>query len=220
MRMFERPRMAELLKEQFADMEQQRETSSIGMWIFLATEVMFFGGMFTAFACYHHLYPEAFKSASRHTDFWMGSINTAVLLISSLFMALAVQASKTGDRRALVRFLVTTIGLGLVFLGLKGAEYAHHIHDHLLPGPSFRYENGSEAGAAQLFFFLYFAMTGLHAIHMIGGIVLLVVLTVMARRGKFSPYYHTQVELGGLYWHFVDVIWIFLFPMFYLIGGR
>ncbi len=205
-----------------SDHEQEnlnRDASQIGMWIFLATEVMFFGGLFTAYSAFHYRHADAFASAGGHTDLWMGAVNTAVLLLSSLTMALAVEAARGTSSRSLLRYLLATIGLGSIFLVLKGIEYVHHINEHLFPGPTFDYSPNSFRGPAELFFYLYFTMTGLHALHMIIGILVLVALAVLAkhRAGGVSD---TAVTLTGLYWHFVDVIWIFLFPMFYLVRSR
>jgi cytochrome c oxidase subunit III len=204
-------------QHQFDDAEQQYDASTLGMWIFLVTEIMFFGGLFTAYVLYRSLYPNAFGPASNHLDLTLGTINTAVLIASSLTMALAVHASQVGKQRALVIFLLLTMLLGATFLGIKGVEYAHKFEQGLVPGPSFTY-SGPDSRQAQLFFSLYFAMTGLHALHMIIGLGVLAVLVVMARRGRFGPAYHTPVEISGLYWHFVDIIWIFLFPLLYLIA--
>lgn len=187
------------------------------MWVFLVTEIMFFGGMFTAYVAYRSAYPEAFGHASNHLDLTLGAINTAVLIGSSLTMALAVHAAQVGKRGALVLFLLFTMLLGSVFLGIKAVEYADKFHHGLVPGPAFTYA-GPDARQAQLFFSLYFAMTGLHALHMVIGLGILGVLVVQARQGRFGPEYHTPVENSGLYWHFVDIVWIFLFPLLYLIA--
>ena len=201
----------------FDDLEQQHEASWLGMWIFIATEVMFFGGMILGYAYYRSLYPQAFAEASNHLDVWLGSVNTAVLICSSFTMALAVHGAETGNNRAVVRFLLLTIVFGLVFLGIKFFEYYIKFEEHLVPGSSFRFE-GPMSRQAEIFFSFYFAMTGMHALHMIIGIGLLLWLVWRARRGEFSPVYHTPVELIGLYWHFVDIVWIFLFPLLYLVG--
>jgi len=203
----------------FDDAEQQRDASSLGMWLFLVTEIMFFGGMFTAYVVYRAAYAEAFAAASHHLDIVLGTINTAVLIGSSLTMALAVHAAQTGNRRSLQLFLVLTMVLGCVFLGIKGVEYSHKFHEGHVPGPFFTWE-GADAGNAELFFSLYFGMTGLHALHMIIGIGILAILLLQATRGWYGPHYHTPVELTGLYWHFVDIVWIFLFPLLYLIGAH
>ena len=204
---------------QFDDLEQQHEAGALGMWAFLITEIMFFGGLFTVYTVYRWSYGQGFAEASRHLDIRLGAINTAVLIGSSLTMALAVHAAQTGRRRVLILFLLFTILLGSVFLGIKAFEYNHKFHEHLVPGPGFRLA-GPEARHAELFFSLYFAMTGLHAVHMIIGVGILATLVMMANRGRFSPAHHAPVEITGLYWHFVDIVWIFLFPLLYLIGGR
>jgi cytochrome c oxidase subunit 3 len=192
------------------------------MWVFLVTEVMFFGGLFLAYTVYRNLYFHAFVPSSRHLSLTLGAVNTAVLICSSLTMAMGVHSSALGRRRATVAWLLLTVALGSVFLGIKGVEYKDKFDHHLVPGERFQAEElhleGDEARAAQIFYALYFAMTGLHATHMVIGIPIILVIAWMANRGRFSPEYHTPVELTGLYWHFVDIIWIFLFPLLYLIG--
>jgi cytochrome c oxidase subunit 3 len=205
------------LQHHFDTMDQQREASSFGMWVFLVTEILFFGGLFTAYTVYRHQYSRAFAEASRHLDIALGTFNTAVLIVSSLTMALAVWSAAVGRRKAIIVFLLLTMALGGVFLGVKAVEYSHKFHDHLVPGPSFHFP-GPDARAAEIFFSLYFTMTGLHAAHMVVGIGLLTVLLLQARKGRYTPEYHTPVEVCGLYWHFVDIVWIFLFPLLYLIG--
>jgi cytochrome c oxidase subunit 3 len=200
-------------------MRQQREAATLGMWIFLATEVMFFGVLFLGFSVYRAAYPEAFAEASRHTDLLLGSVNTIVLLTSSLTMALAVHAAQTGRRKTLVVLLLFTMLLGTVFLGIKGVEYYEKYAARLVPALNFTYP-GDHPEQAELYFYLYFAMTGLHGLHIFAGISVLAVIAFLARRGRFSPRYYTPVELTGLYWHFVDIVWVFLFPLLYLIGGR
>ncbi|HWQ34674.1 MAG TPA: cytochrome c oxidase subunit 3 family protein [Blastocatellia bacterium] len=205
------------LAHHFANLEQQREAGTLGMWVFLVTEIMFFGGLFTTYMVYRHWHPEAFAVASHELDIALGSINTIVLIGSSLTMAMAVYSAQTGSRRATVAFLVLTLLLGLVFLGIKFVEYYHKFEEHHIPGSSFSFPEPYRR-EAQIFFSLYFGMTGLHALHMVIGAGLLLVLIVLAWRGRFSPEYHSPVELSGLYWHFVDIIWIFLFPLLYLVG--
>jgi cytochrome c oxidase subunit 3 len=204
---------------QFDDAAQQFTTSQLGMWAFLVTEIMFFGGLFAAYAVYRMLYPEAFAAASRHMDVTLGAINTAVLLGSSLTMVLAVRSSQLGLQRALLTNLVLTAFLGTVFLGIKAFEYAHKWHEHLVPGPYFALE-GRFSREAEILLSLYFAMTGMHALHMVIGLGLLLWLLLGAMRGRFSTAYFTPVEVVGLYWHFVDIVWIFLFPLLYLIGNH
>jgi cytochrome c oxidase subunit 3 len=205
------------LAHHFENLGEQKEASSLGMWLFIAQEVMFFGGMFLAYTVYRNVYPEAWVEASHHLDWKLGGINTAVLILSSLTMALAVRAAALGRRQQVVIFLVATVVLGSVFLGVKVVEYADKFEHHLVPGADFRFE-GPNARPAQIFYSLYFAMTGLHALHMIIGIPILLVLAWKAHRGAYGPAYHTPVEMTGLSWHFVDIVWIFLFPLLYLVG--
>ena len=204
------------LEIHFRDLDQQREAAELGMWIFLMTELLLFGGMFTAYAIYRMRYPEAFAIASHELSAPIGTINTAVLIISSFGVALAVRGAKVNGRKRLLGGLALALVLGIVFLALKGYEYHDHYLHHQVPGLNFVWDK-PRAGGAEIFFFLYFVMTGVHAIHLSIGIAIVAGLIVQALRGKYSPVYHTPVEVGGLYWHFVDVIWIFLYPMLYLI---
>lgn len=192
------------------------ETNVFGMWIFLAGEIMFFGALFAAYIIYRLMYPEVFAASSRHLDALIGSINTAILLTSSFTMALAVNAAQSGKRRSLVTFLLATLFLGAIFVGLKVYDYLHIIEEGLFPALSIIDQSGS-SHPERLFFSLYFTMTGLHALHMLIGILLLAILAFMAWRGLFTPKNYVPVELVGLFWHFVDVVWIFLFPLLYLI---
>jgi cytochrome c oxidase subunit 3 len=207
------------LQHHFADLAEQKDASALGMWLFLAQEVLFFGGLFLAYTVYRNLYYAGFAEASHHLDYMLGGANTAVLIFSSLTMALAVRAAALGRKQHVVMFLILTILLGAVFLGVKVVEYKDKFDHHLVPGPGFVWE-GPNRNAAEIFYSLYFAMTGLHALHMIVGIPILAFIAWMAHRGKFSPAYHTHVEMVGLYWHFVDIVWIFLFPLLYLVGGK
>jgi cytochrome c oxidase subunit III len=207
------------LQHHFADLEEQKDASTLGMWLFLAQEVLFFGGLFLAYTVYRNLYYAGFAEASHHLNYTLGGANTAVLIFSSLTMALAVRAAALGKKQHVVIFLILTILLGAVFLGVKVVEYKEKFDHHLVPGPGFLFE-GPHKNAAEIFYSLYFSMTGLHALHMIVGIPILAVIAWMAHRGKFSPAYHTPVEMVGLYWHFVDIVWIFLFPLLYLVGGK
>jgi len=207
---------AQVLAEQFDDLKQQEETSTIGMWTFLATEVLFFGGLFMAYIVYRTTYPIAFAEGSRHSNLMLGTLNTAILLSSSLSMALGVHAAQTGRRRHLIVCLSITLLLGLAFLAVKGLEYSEHYSEHLFPGMHFR--PGLRHGT-ELFFVLYFLMTGLHAVHLIIGCGVIGTVLAMARKSKFSPRYYNPVEVTGLYWHFVDMVWVFLYPMFYLVHG-
>ncbi len=250
---------AAILSHHFDDLGQQHDTTNLGMWAFLATEVMFFGGLFAAYAVYRSMNPEAFGAASRHLNVPLGAINTAVLLCSSLTMALAVHAAQHRRTRQVVRFLVATAVLGAGFLGIKAYEWHVDAREGLVPGAGFNWEEaearrgkhdesakarplaglesnretaepqlypGEEApsvtpaGKAQLFFVLYFAMTGLHAFHMVVGIILVGLVATLAGRGWFSGGGVSQIEVTGLYWHFIDVVWVFLYPLLYLIEVR
>ncbi len=202
---------------QFDDANQQLDTSTFGMWVFLITEMMFFGGLFAGYVVYRTVHPVAFNIGSHETEVLLGGTNTVVLICSSLTMALAVRSAQLSRTRQLVGFLVVTMLLGLVFLGIKGLEYYHKYEHHLVPGASFQFE-GPHGQGVQLFMSFYFAMTGLHALHMIVGVCVLGTLVLMALRGRFSSAYYTPVEISGLYWHFVDIIWIFLYPLLYLLG--
>jgi len=201
---------------QFDDALQQRDATSLGFWIFLSTEVMFFGGLFAAYVLYRNAYTSAFAEASRHLDIRWGTVNTGVLLLSSLCMALAVQSAQLGKQLRLLAYLAATFSLGCVFLAIKFMEYGEKFHEHLVPGFDFALP-GPNATHAQLFFILYFIMTGVHALHMVVGLCLILVLMGMALADSFSPEYHTPVETIGLYWHFVDIVWVFLFPLLYLV---
>jgi cytochrome c oxidase subunit 3 len=205
------------LREQFDTAAQQRDAVTLGMWIFLITEVMFFGGMFLAYTIYRDIYFQVFALASSSLNAVIGAVNTAVLLCSSFTMVLAVRAAQIGQRRALVIFLILTLILGFAFLGVKAFEWNQKFQEHHVPGPTFHLDGTAEQGHAQLFFSLYFAMTGLHALHMVVGCGLLTWLLFQSLKGKFTPEYMTPVDISGLYWHFVDIVWIFLFPLLYLI---
>jgi cytochrome c oxidase subunit III len=214
------------LLHHFAEPQQQRDAASLGMWWFLATEVMFFGGLFCAYLIYRLKYFGDFGAASKTLAVGLGATNTAVLICSSLTVVLAVWAAQTGRRKMLVANLALTLILGLAFLGIKSVEYKEKFEKHHVPGASFSFENQPIPGHpgqyanpqhAQIFFALYFVMTGLHALHMIIGVGIFIWLLTKAWKGQFTPEYNTPVEMGGLYWHFVDVIWIYLFPLLYLI---
>ena len=205
---------------QYKTLEQQRETASLGMWIFLSTEVLFFGGLFMTYTLNRSTYPDVFAAASKSINLTLGAVNTVVLIASSLTMAMSVWASQVGKRKLVTIFLIATLILGSVFLGIKGVEYHEKFVEHHVPGLAFNFEPGADIATnahAQLFFSLYFGMTGLHALHMVIGAGLLLWLLKQSLRGRFTPEYNTPVELVGLYWHFVDIVWIFLFPLLYLI---
>jgi cytochrome c oxidase subunit 3 len=221
------------LQHQFTDLRQQKEAVTLGMWVFIAQEVLFFGGLFAAYAVYRNEYPAAFSAGSHHLSWKLGFANTLVLILSSLTMAMAVHSAAIGKKSRIVGFLLATVLLGSVFLGVKYFEYGEKIRPcfgdgpHagcLVPGERFDaaalHLEGAEGGHAQIYFSLYFGMTGLHALHMIIGTPIILGIAFLAWRGKYSPEYHSPVELVGLYWHFVDIIWIFLFPLLYLIGAH
>lgn len=212
-----RPRRAVALAHQFEDLGQQKEAATLGMWLFLATEVLFFGGLFLTYCVYRSQYPAAFAAASREMIVWAGTLNTGVLITSSLTMALAVHAAQFGHRRRLLLYLSATILLGAAFLGVKAFEYYTEIVEHHLPGAGFQFE-AEHVKQAQIFFSLYFMMTGLHALHMIIGIGVLLVMLWWSYAGGITREYNIPIETSGLYWHFVDIVWIFLFPLLYLIG--
>jgi cytochrome c oxidase subunit 3 len=222
---------ASVLQHHFASLEQQKEASTLGMWAFLVQEVLFFGGLFTMYTIYRHQYFAIFAACSHHLNWKLGALNTAVLICSSLTMALGVHAAALGHGKQAAAWLLLTIALGSVFLGVKVVEYTEKWEHQLIPGPHFAgadqaktaeelHIDASELPRAQLYFSLYFAMTGLHALHMIVGIPILGYLAWRAGSGAYGPRYSTPVELTGLYWHFVDIVWIFLFPLLYLIGHR
>jgi len=204
------------LAHHFDDLSQQKEATSLGMWTFLVTEILFFGGLFAGYAQYRGAYPHAFEAGSHHLDIVLGGINTVVLIASSLTMALGVHASQLGKRKKTAIFLLATVALGLVFLGIKAAEYTHKYHEGLIPGAGFALQGAERQ--QMLFFAFYFVMTGLHAAHMIIGVVVVTIIAFQAWRGRYSPAYYGPVEVTGLYWHFVDIVWIFLFPLLYLLG--
>jgi len=201
----------------FETMEQQFEASTLGMWLFLVTEVMFFGGLLTAYLIYRIWYPHAWSEGSLELDIRLGGFNTVVLIGSSLTMAMAVRSAQTGSKKGTIWYLLGTMVLGLTFLVVKFFEYKHKYELSHIPGPNFRFEGAADAGQVEIFMTLYFALTGLHAAHMVIGFGLLSVILWMAARGKFSPQWYTPVEMSGLYWHFVDIVWIFLFPLLYLV---
>jgi len=208
------------LQHHFDDMGQQLEASTLGMWVFLVTEIMFFGGLFMTYLVYRWANPAGFQEASAHLNKFWGAVNTVVLIVSSLTMAMAVRSAQTSAApKTQVGWLVATMVFGTVFLGVKVVEYTDKFTHHLVPGPYFQWP-GEYPAAAEMFYSLYFAMTGLHALHMIIGLGLMTVIAVMAWRGKFDAAYYTPVEVSGLYWHFVDIVWIFLFPLLYLIGAH
>ncbi|GAC1666605.1 MAG: cytochrome c oxidase subunit 3 family protein [Candidatus Acidiferrum sp.] len=220
---------------QFGTLEQQKESAALGMWVFLVTEVLFFGGLFMTYTINRHAYSTAFAIGSNTLDLKLGGINTVILILSSLTMAMAVWASHVGKKKQITSFLIATLVLGSAFLGVKVIEYKQKFDHHLIPGHNFQVnyhiENDEEKekleqafvkdpalnAHSQLYFSLYFGMTGLHALHMIVGAGLLLWLIKQSSAGRFTTSYNTPVEIVGLYWHFVDIVWIYLFPLLYLI---
>src|SRR5947209_11665582 len=206
-----------VLGEHYNTLEQQHTASELGMWLFLATELMLFGGLFTGYTVYRTVYSAGFAEGSRHLDLVYAGINTVVLITSSLTMSLGVRAAQLGQRRPLVRSLAATGVLGLVFIAIKALEYQKHFAEGMVPGLVWTFD-GPLANQVQLFFFAYFAMTGLHTVHLAVGILMVLIMALLATRGAFVAERHTPVEMLGLYWHFVDVIWLFLVPLLYLFG--
>jgi len=227
------------LAHHFEDRRQQDEAHSLGLWVFLATEIMFFGGLFLAFTVYHVLYPDAFGLASRRLDVVLGVVNTVVLLVSSFTMAMAVHSAQTGRQKSLITYLSVTFLCAMAFMGIKGVEWAQKYEHHYIPGPAFHFElNDPHSGHvmsqqqvesvlmrdkfverhAQMYFVMYFCLTGLHGIHVLIGMGVIIWMIIRARRREFTPHWNTPIELTGLYWHLVDVIWIYLFPLIYLIN--
>ena len=207
-----------VLAEQFDDLEQQRDAAELGMWIFLATEVLFFGGLFLAYAVYRARYEPEFATASSRLNVRLATLNTAILLSSSLTMALAVHFATIARRKLLVRMLAATLLLGVVFLGIKFSEWHAEYVEGLVPFLPIGIHS-KVAAPEKLFFDLYFLMTGLHAVHMIVGVVFLLMFILLARRGLVEGVRSTRVHILGLYWHFVDIVWVFLYPLLYLIGA-
>jgi len=237
------------LRHHFADVEQQRNAASLGMWWFLGTEIMFFGGMFCGYLIYRRIYFPEFAVASRSLTLWIGTLNTAVLICSSLTVAMSVRAAQLGKRKQQVKLLLATIFFGLVFLGVKAYEWREKYEEHHIPTFDYNVIGGkgdlikgherflgiekveTDPGKlrareaqiqehTQVFYSLYFALTGMHALHMVIGVGIFSVITFMAWKGRFTPEYHTPLEIAGLYWHFVDIVWIYLFPLLYLIDRR
>jgi cytochrome c oxidase subunit 3 len=206
------------LQHQFEDLGQQHEASTLGMWFFLATEILFFGGVLLAYWVYRVMYPEAWALGAAQQKALWGGINTIVLIVSSLTMALAVRNAQLGRQRGLVIMLILTMLFGLTFLGVKAYEYNAHWHEGLFPGDHFTWNEHPELrDKVQLFMVFYWGLTGMHALHMVIGVGLLIWILSRAMRKHFGPDYYGPVEVMGLYWHFVDIVWIFLFPFLYLI---
>ena len=203
------------LEHHFASAEQQRGAAKLGMWIFLATEVLFFGGLFLAYAALRYFYPGTFRDAHAFLSIPLGGLNTVLLISSSFTMALAVRAAQTSNPRQLTRMLAATLLLAGAFLGVKAIEYSHKVHEGLLPGRF--YSARGIGGLPHVFFGVYFVMTGLHGLHVVAGMIVISWVMIRGRQGRYDASYFTPVENVGLYWHLVDLIWIFLFPLLYLV---
>jgi cytochrome c oxidase subunit 3 len=222
------------LAHHFENLDQQREAATLGMWLFLATELLLFGGLFLGYTVYRYGYPDEWAAASHALRVDIGAINTIVLLTSSLTMALAVHGAQTGNRKQLVGCLALTAALGTAFLGIKAYEYYVDYEERLVPQLNFDPHDWAVGGEhnrlspprrldpqrVQLFYMFYYIMTGIHAVHLIIGVTIMLVLMALARRNWFTPQAYDPIEVGGLYWHFVDVIWIFLLPLLYLVASR
>lgn len=208
-----------LVAKQFVELEQQHLADQLGMWVFLVTEVMFFGGLLVCYTVMRSTSPGAFAEASHHLSVLFGGIDTTVLLCSSLTMALAVRNIQLGATRATMALLLATAALGVTFLCLHGYEYYHEYSEHLFPGSTFHFE-GSNPQRAEIFYWLYFATTGLHSFHVLIGVVLMLVIALKTARRTVGRERYMPVEITGLYWHFVDIVWVFLYPLFYLAGTR
>jgi cytochrome c oxidase subunit 3 len=202
---------------QYAALSQQEDAAQLGMWAFLAAEVLFFGGLLLVYVAYRHGYPAAFAAAARHTKIIIGTTNTAILLTSSFLVAWAVTEARAGSANLAAGLLAGAALLGVLFLVLKGSEYRQEYHEHLFPSSSFVFEPTHVHGAA-LFFLFYFAATSLHAVHVAIGIIVLITIALRARRNAYSASYSAPITVAALYWHFVDVVWIFLFALIYLPG--
>jgi cytochrome c oxidase subunit 3 len=205
------------LAHHFAEVDQQKESAKLGMWIFLLTEILLFGGLFVAYAVFRAWHPEMFVNAHKHLDVYMGTINTVVLITSSLTVALAIRSMQIGNKKRTIQLLLATVLLACVFLVIKYFEYSHKIHLGQLPGKFYTFE-GLDGTNPHVFFSIYFLMTGLHGIHVLIGILAITWVMIRTSKNHFSAEYYTPIEMVGLYWHLVDLIWIYLFPLFYLIG--
>jgi cytochrome c oxidase subunit 3 len=201
----------------FASADDEFEAAKQGMWVFMVTEVLMFGGLFVAYGIFRGMYPEMFQAAHKLLAVNLGALNTVILILSSISMAYAVSCTQRGRRDRAILSLVLTFLLAGAFLVVKYFEYSHKIHDGLLPGALFT-NTSIQVPKAQLFFSLYFMMTGLHGIHILIGMGLIAWLIKRSANREFSPAFYTPVELVGFYWHFVDLVWIYLFPLLYLVG--
>jgi len=205
------------LAHHFSNIAQQADAAKLGMWVFLLTEVLLFGGLFVAYSVFRAWNPEMFYNAHKYLNVTLGSINTVVLITSSVTMALSIRSMQLGKRQQTLAFLWSTLLLACVFLVIKYFEYSHKIHLGQLPGKYYTF-TGVQGTNPHIFFSIYFAMTGLHGVHVLAGMFVIIWMIIKTSRNMFSPEYYTPLEMTGLYWHLVDLIWIYLFPLFYLIG--
>jgi len=201
----------------FSDAEQQRESAKLGMWVFLLTEILLFGGLFVAYAIYRAWNPDVFYNAHVHLNLTLGTLNTVVLITSSVTMALAIRSMQLGIKKQTMILLTVTLLLAAAFLVVKYFEYSHKFHLGQLPGRFYTYK-GIAGSNPHIFFSVYFLMTGLHAVHVIAGMTAISWMLFRTSRDQFSSAYYTPIEMTGLYWHLVDMIWIFIFPLLYLVG--
>jgi cytochrome c oxidase subunit 3 len=212
------PNSAALVPEvQYATLEQQGEVAQLGMWVFLVNETLFFGALIFTYFIYRTTYPHEFAVAGKDAVLWCGTVNSAILLTSSLTMVLAINAGAQGARRAMVVWILVTIGLGCAFLGVKGLEYYLDFQDQVVPVVNYFAKPG-EGQAGELFWVFYWIATSLHAIHLMTGIGLLFYMLWRIRRGEITPGYYAPLEVVGIFWSFVDTVWIFLYPCIYLVG--
>jgi cytochrome c oxidase subunit 3 len=206
----------EMVGHHFANMNVQAEAMRLGMWLFLATEILLFAGLFCGYAVYRFEFPLAFQESSRHLNLTLGTLNTIVLITSSFTVALGIHYARTDKPKLAGICLIITVLFALAFLGFKAIEYAEHFKEHALPGKYYAFEEVKVPGAA-MFYSLYFLMTGLHGVHVLVGMCVLIYITWRCFQGRYSSHYYMGIELGGLYWHLVDLVWIFLYPLLYLI---
>jgi len=204
------------LAHHFESLEKQQHAARLGMWLFLATEVLLFTALFAGYGVYRYLYSDTFQQASRHLHTWIGLTNTLILIVSSFTVAAGLDQAAKGKGRSTFLLFMFSVLCGVVFMCFKAYEYTHHFHEGMLPGRYYTFEAlGSGPGGA-IFFSLYYLITGLHAFHVMLGMTVLTVIGLRARAGRYTTEYFVPVELAGLYWHLVDLIWIFVFPLIYL----
>lgn len=206
-----------IVPHHFRSAEEAFESSKLGVWLFLVTEILLFGGLFVTYIIYRALYPDLFHEASHELNRALGAINTVVLICSSFTMAMAVNKTQLGDANRANQYLLVTLFCAMLFMIIKYIEYSHKFHEGLLPGVHFTFE-GINHPKAPIFFSLYFMMTGLHGFHVLAGMGLILWCLIRSNKGHFNGDYYTPVEMTGIYWHLVDLIWIYLFPLLYLIG--